>query len=335
MKRAMLFGAVALLTVAGCAGTKPELDDTFSDLAGADEKSDKFTGKFSLVGSLDYGQTSAAVAYKNPPKYRAFKFGGSRGDVVDIDVTSTKGDAVTFLLDNAFNIVAKNDDASASTLDSHITATLPGNRNPDIVTYYIAFRDYNLKAASFKVTLKGQKVDVFACGDDSDCTAVTQGGCCPNCRLAAVNKDLVSEYYTQTQCPSPRICPLACFLDTRVAECNATSNTCEMVAKIPCGGIAGLQCPAGRTCVDDPTDGCDPTTGGADCMGQCKKSCPPNRFLCIQGSHYDNTPGVCGCVPDAVVPSCDAVRCAAGTSCQICKTLTGPAPVCLPNGSIC
>lgn len=36
-----------------------------------------------------------------------------------------------------------------------------------------------------------------------------------------------------------------------------------------CGGFAGLQCPAGETCVDDPDDGCDPMHGGADCSGRC------------------------------------------------------------------
>jgi hypothetical protein len=36
-----------------------------------------------------------------------------------------------------------------------------------------------------------------------------------------------------------------------------------------CGGIAGFQCPAGKTCVDDPVDDCDPARGGADCSGIC------------------------------------------------------------------
>jgi hypothetical protein len=35
-----------------------------------------------------------------------------------------------------------------------------------------------------------------------------------------------------------------------------------------CGGIAGFQCEAGSTCVDDPNDGCDPERG-ADCGGSC------------------------------------------------------------------
>lgn len=37
-----------------------------------------------------------------------------------------------------------------------------------------------------------------------------------------------------------------------------------------CGGIAGFPCPAGMQCVEDPSDDCDPTKGGADCPGICK-----------------------------------------------------------------
>jgi hypothetical protein len=37
-----------------------------------------------------------------------------------------------------------------------------------------------------------------------------------------------------------------------------------------CGGIAGLPCPQGTTCVDDPTDDCNPLKGGSDCIGVCK-----------------------------------------------------------------
>jgi hypothetical protein len=37
-----------------------------------------------------------------------------------------------------------------------------------------------------------------------------------------------------------------------------------------CGGIAGVQCPYGQVCVDDPSDSCDPKHGGADCSGTCE-----------------------------------------------------------------
>ena len=38
-----------------------------------------------------------------------------------------------------------------------------------------------------------------------------------------------------------------------------------------CGGIAGIPCPEGYTCVDNPCDSCNPKTGGADCGGLCRR----------------------------------------------------------------
>lgn len=70
----------------------------------------------------------------------------------------------------------------------------------------------------------------FACVRDLDATAESPtGGCGPACGEAGV-----------------------CIVPQR------------------CGGFAGTPCDEpGRTCVDDPDDGCDPLTGGADCMGIC------------------------------------------------------------------
>ncbi|MBA4142102.1 MAG: proteinase inhibitor [Nitrosospira sp.] len=42
-----------------------------------------------------------------------------------------------------------------------------------------------------------------------------------------------------------------------------------------CGGIAGIQCPQGSACVDDPADDCDPEAGGADCPGICQPKQEP------------------------------------------------------------
>jgi hypothetical protein len=80
-----------------------------------------------------------------------------------------------------------------------------------------------------------------------------------------------------------------------------------------CGGIAGLPCPEGLICVDDPKDSCDPDQGGADCGGICvKDKCPPPgrdveyvsrdpneciaiTFLCQEGfTQFFNACG-CGC----------------------------------------
>ncbi len=50
-----------------------------------------------------------------------------------------------------------------------------------------------------------------------------------------------------------------------------------------CGGIAAFPCPDGQICVDDPSDSCDPTSGGADCPGICT---------------YPITPSPTGPIPD-------------------------------------
>lgn len=45
-----------------------------------------------------------------------------------------------------------------------------------------------------------------------------------------------------------------------------------------CGGFAGIGCPEGYACVDDPADDCDPNQGGADCGGICQKA--PEKTAC-------------------------------------------------------
>jgi hypothetical protein len=278
------------LSLSACSSPKSPVTDDFSSLAGLDDKSDAFSTHMKLVGSLDYGDTSASVSYSNPPKYRAFKFGGAVGDTVDIWVRSSNGgDAVAWLLDNSFKTLAQNDDADDTTLDSHITATLPGNKDASVITYYIVFRDYWEDSAKFKVSLAGKPVDFFACKTTADCVAVPLAGCCNNGYKIAVNKGEVKAYDAANACTNPHpICPEFIINDTRVAECDASTHECEMVACPPyqhydstklacvdnphCGGIAGIACTnaAYPTCSDDPRDSCDPSKGGADCPGICE-----------------------------------------------------------------
>ncbi len=111
-----------------------------------------FENNMTVVGALAYGQAPIAVAY-HPPALLAFKFGGQRNDRVTISVSSQAGDAVAWLLASDYSVVAMNDDADASTLDSLIQATLPGNTSPNMLTYYVVFRDYNYEAATFLVRL--------------------------------------------------------------------------------------------------------------------------------------------------------------------------------------
>src|SRR6185369_433859 len=77
--------------------------------------------------------------------------------------------------------------------------------------------------------------------------------------------------------------------------CNApegsTSSTEDDIKTYQfCGGIAGLQCPDGFECVDNPRDNCDPKKGGADCGGICVKRGKPNKCDYNEpGLHYVGT----------------------------------------------
>lgn len=98
---------------------------------------------------------------------------------------------------------------------------------------------------------------------------------------------------------------------------------------VQCGGFGGSPCSDGMTCVDDPSDSCDPMQGGADCMGTCVEdkdpagddvdvgkhqpcdftgsldktyvgkspdACMTMRFACDAGKEYFSDDCGCGCV---------------------------------------
>lgn len=97
--------------------------------------------------------------------------------------------------------------------------------------------------------------ELYKCETDADCAAVEKAGCCPNGYLVAVNKDQEQRYATIYACTSaPAACPLFIVHDTRVAQCNAQTHACEMIAPedITCNAFIAPQyqhhCPDGYTC---------------------------------------------------------------------------------------
>ncbi len=77
----------------------------------------------------------------------------------------------------------------------------------------------------------------------------------------------------------------ACASSTNAPADEAVESDNE--ALVTC---ATVRCASGTHCVaKHHRASCVPNT----------KACPTASFLCILGYHYDNTPGVCKCVPDA------------------------------------
>lgn len=97
----------------------------------------------------------------------------------------------------------------------------------------------------------------------------------------------------------------------------------ECSPSVFCGGIAALPCPGLGTCLDDPSDDCDPNQGGADCGGICACNA---KALCIKGYVWNGSPEVCGCEP-ATNP-CAAVLCGPNTQCEV----IGGEAACVPLG---
>lgn len=238
------------ILVAACASKVPVSDD-FTDLQGQDEKSDSFSYRMKIVGTIGYGDATSPVTYNKSPRYRAYKFDGYEGDRVDTWIRSPNGgDAVTWLLDGSFKVLASNDDADDGTLDSHISFTLPASQK---AVHYLVYRDYALATAKFAVELAVQPYDT-SCATDADCVMVDRGGCCPNGTGFAVATDSVDDYAAAVACnvtPHP-LCPQHILNETRVAQCNTEIGRCYMVAAedIHCGGFIATahQCPDGYVC---------------------------------------------------------------------------------------
>jgi hypothetical protein len=317
MRAQALLPAFALFSAtlaAGCSGAGATADTDFSSLDSSDAKADGL-GRFRVVGTLGYGDTTT-VDYSNPPRYRALKFQGADGDDVTVTVHSDDGVAKLWVLDGSKQILGADTGADATV---HLTLSAQA-----VPTHYIVLRELDLQSASFTVSLQGgpTKPDFYSCKADDDCVAVPKKMCCSNCSKEAVNKDMADAYSNQQLvCPAV-ICPLACFLDTRVAECNHSTHKCEMVAidAISCGGfvVNPHQCPAGYAC--------EQTVHIPDAPGKCVKQCVQNE-ACVQGDHWDSQ--ACKCVPD--VSDCRTTGCPNDQWCSACFG----AFACIPKGALC
>ena len=134
--------------------------------------------------------------------------------------------------------------------------------------------------------------------------------CPPVCKIACPDGNVLDANGCPTcscnPAPPPPVDPCATIKCAAGTHCESTIVMCIKAPcppigacvpdapKVTCGGFAGIQCAGAGKCVDDPTDSCDPTKGGADCGGIC--TCVEN-VLCVKGATFDSSPKVCACVP--------------------------------------
>jgi hypothetical protein len=125
--------------------------------------------------------------------------------------------------------------------------------------------------------------------------------------------------------PPPNLC--AAVLCPAGSTCDPSTGKC-IGATVSCGGFTGKACPGFGRCADDPSDGCDPNAGGADCPGIC--TCIQN-VLCTVNSTFDSSPSVCACVAKAPPPTCPPEKCptpAPAAPTVICADGTTAGPTC-------
>jgi hypothetical protein len=135
-----------LAAVTGCASpdtaaTKESIDSSESDLKLSSPK---------YLGQIANGDTKTSN-YANPPRYRAYGFTAAGGDEITATVKSFDGDAMGWITTSSYTVLAANDDASSSTLDSKVVYTVPAGTASR--SYRIVFRDYDLLDATFSVKL--------------------------------------------------------------------------------------------------------------------------------------------------------------------------------------
>jgi hypothetical protein len=90
-----------------------------------------------ILGELHYGE-QVEIAYTSTPRYRAYWFEGTKGDWLDVGVTSSTGAVDAFVVDAAYNTVRRG-----------TRAVLPKNGK-----YYIAVREDLLQPASITIDFK-------------------------------------------------------------------------------------------------------------------------------------------------------------------------------------
>lgn len=297
-----LLGALALAT--GCtqtlAGDKSgdlEAQILGSDLADQDIPADSYTRRVAIQGEISFGET--LEGHYASGGYAGWLFTASAGARVTLDAHATDGsDTVIALYGPATRSswsgarpIAVNDDYRGST-DSHLDV-----RVSRAGTYLVIVREYWDEGGNFDLTLACSGAECRAeCGASDRCPT---GSECH--RVVCI------------RAPCPSYC--APVLPVHAGD------ACDEALCGPPLRIATRMCDDGSIggwtghCLRNP----DLTTCSWE-IRECPApaACPLVRFACGAGTHWDDTPGVCACVPDAIACGGRAGNtCPAGQFCSI------------------
>lgn len=213
MSRLFAFGLVAAFAVlAGCSQDEPPPGEK-----AAVGESDLTTQRPRLLGLLDAGTMRSG--YYLPQQPGAWAFHANPGDTITIDVTSDVGDAVAYLTDDRYRVLAYNDDYVPTSRDAQIVYTVPPTSQA--TSFRIVFVDYEARLASFDVALRIDPAatcsygtnryhvgDQFPAGDGCNtCTCTSEGIDCTKLVCACNPDDEPEKIYmfTPQQCLSVHV----------------------------------------------------------------------------------------------------------------------------------
>jgi hypothetical protein len=133
---ALFVGLTATVALVGCA------TETADDELGS--ASSELTAQ--VLGNIGNGETKTG-SYSGAPENRAYAFRATGNDTIVADVGITNGDAIAFLTDANFNVLAQADNGGPGR-DARVTMTIPPGPSRAM---RIAFRNNDAPSGNFKV----------------------------------------------------------------------------------------------------------------------------------------------------------------------------------------
>ena len=133
------------VAAAGCATETGEDDDEIS----TNDDELKLVG-IRYLGRIFNGETRTTKFWA-PPRYRSYGFDAKGGDDITVEVKSIGGDAIAYITDSKYNVLAWNDDAERFVFDAKVRYTVPQDK--PLETYRIVFADYAATTGTFSVSL--------------------------------------------------------------------------------------------------------------------------------------------------------------------------------------